>query len=117
MSRKTAVAEAISEPATARSFNIFCYAAVLLGSFLLFEVELIIGKFLLPWFGGVPATWITCLLFFQVALLFGYTYAHLLSGTRPRIQAAIHSALITVSLLLLLITAVMWRTPITPGAS
>jgi hypothetical protein len=117
MSRKTAVAEVIAEPATARSFNLFCYAAVLLSSFLLFEVELIIGKFLLPWFGGVPATWITCLLFFQVALLVGYTYAHLLSSIRPRLQAAMHSALIALSLVLLVVTAFLWRTPITPGAS
>lgn len=117
MSRDTAVAGAIAEPATARMFTAFCYAAVLLSSFLLFAVELIIGKFLLPWFGGVPATWITCLLFFQVALLVGYTYAHLVNNTRPRIQASVHSAFVAVSLLLLIVTAVHWRTPITPGAA
>src|SRR5512140_4034828 len=101
--------------AEARTFAQFCYAAVLLSSFLLFEVELIIGKFLLPWFGGVPATWIACLLFFQVALLLGYTYAHLVNASGPRLQSAIHSALMVISLLFLAITATLWRTPITPG--
>ncbi|MFH1845928.1 MAG: hypothetical protein ABIF77_22315 [bacterium] len=46
--------------------------AVFLGAYLLFQVQLLLGKFLLPWFGGVPAVWITCLLFFQIVLLVGY---------------------------------------------
>ena len=117
MPRPIAVTELIAEPATARTLTLFCYAAVLLSSFLLFEVELIIGKFLLPWFGGVPATWIACLLFFQVTLLLGYTYAHLVNSAQPRTQAGIHSALIAASLLLLVITATLWRTPITPAAT
>jgi hypothetical protein len=117
MSRQTAIAEVIAEPATTRSFSALCYAVVLLSSFLLFEVELIIGKFLLPWFGGVPATWITCLLFFQVVLLLGYTFAHLVNGARPHVQASVHSILIAISLLLLMVTAIHWRTPITPGAA
>jgi hypothetical protein len=117
MPRHTAVAEARVAPVTIRIFTIVCYAAVLLSSFLLFEVELIIGKFLLPWFGGVPATWIACLLFFQLALLTGYICAHLVARTRPRIQAGVHSALVALSLLLLVMTAIHWRTPITPGPS
>ena len=88
-------------PVASRSFDLVCSSAVLLSSFLLFAVELIIGKFLLPWFGGVPATWITCLLFFQVTLLVGYAYAHRLSSARPRVQAVLHSAVIAISLLLL----------------
>jgi len=52
--------------------------AVFLGAYLLFQVQLLLGKFLLPWFGGVPAVWITCLLFFQIALLVGYSGSVLL---------------------------------------
>src|SRR4051812_466296 len=106
-----------AEPVASRSFDVFCYASVLLSSFLLFQVELIIGKFLLPWFGGAPAVWITCLLFFQVILLAGYAYAHALASTRPRSQAGIHLTLLSISLLLLALAAMYGRTPITPSAS
>src|SRR2546426_1804829 len=54
-------------------------AAILVGSFLLFQVQPMIARFILPWFGGSPAVWTTCLLFFQVALLAGYAYAHSLA--------------------------------------
>jgi len=48
------------------------YALVIfLNAFLLFAVQPLIGKFILPWFGGVAAVWTVCLLFFQVALLLG----------------------------------------------
>jgi hypothetical protein len=51
-------------------------ATVGLGAFLLFLVQFVLAKRLLPWFGGVPAVWTTCMLFFQVGLLVGYAYAH-----------------------------------------
>ncbi len=51
-----------------------------LGAFLLFEVQLVLGKQLLPSYGGTSAVWTTCLLFFQAALLAGYAWAHLLAG-------------------------------------
>ena len=47
-------------------------AAIFLGAFLLFQVQLIIAKAILPWFGGAPAVWTTCMLFFQTLLLAGY---------------------------------------------
>lgn len=50
--------------------------AVTLGAALLFMVQPIIGRALLPWYGGTPAVWTTCLLFFQTALLAGYAWAH-----------------------------------------
>ena len=59
---------------------------VFLSSFLLFQVQPIIGKYILPWFGGSPAVWTTCMLFFQVALLAGYGYAHLASRMEGRRQ-------------------------------
>ncbi len=51
-------------------------STILLSAFLLFLVQPIIAKQILPWFGGTSAVWITCLVFFQVMLLAGYTYAH-----------------------------------------
>jgi hypothetical protein len=49
---------------------------IFLGAFLLFQVEPLLAKAILPWFGGAPAVWTTCMVFFQVALLAGYLYAH-----------------------------------------
>lgn len=54
------------------------YATVFLSAFLLFQVQPIAARYLLPEFGGTPAVWSTCLLFFQVLLLAGYGYAHAL---------------------------------------
>ncbi|HOI90213.1 MAG TPA: hypothetical protein PLK28_06860 [Candidatus Rifleibacterium sp.] len=48
---------------------------IFVGSFLLFLIQPMVGKILLPGFGGVPAVWTTCMLFFQAALLAGYIYA------------------------------------------
>jgi hypothetical protein len=45
-------------------------------AFLLFQVQPIVAKAILPWFGGSSAVWSTCMLFFQLVLLFGYLYAH-----------------------------------------
>src|ERR1041385_8944316 len=49
---------------------------IFLGAFLLFQVQPLIAKYILPWFGGGPGVWTTCLLFSQVFLLGGYVYAH-----------------------------------------
>lgn len=54
------------------------YATIFLSAFLLFQVQPIAARYLLPEFGGTPAVWSTCLLFFQVLLLAGYAYAHAL---------------------------------------
>jgi hypothetical protein len=75
---------------------------IFLGSFLLFQVQPLIGKYILPWFGGTPAVWTTCLLFFQLMLLAGYSYAHLIALRLPaRIQAGLHTGLLAATLLLL----------------
>jgi hypothetical protein len=64
---------------------------IFISAFLLFQVQLIMAKQLLPWFGGTPSVWTTCQLFFQVALLAGYSYAHFLAGRRStRQQGRIH---------------------------
>jgi hypothetical protein len=72
---------------------------IFVGAFLLFLVQPMIAKYLLPWFGGGPGVWTVCLLFFQAVLLAGYAYAHwLTSRLRPRAQAIVHIALLLLSL-------------------
>lgn len=70
-----------------------------------------IAKMILPWFGGVAAVWAVCLLFFQVALLLGYLYAHLLTRHfSPRAQGIIHAALLLASLLALrIVPRASWK--------
>jgi hypothetical protein len=76
--------------------------AIFLNAFLLFQVQPLIGKIILPWFGGAAAVWTVCLLFFQVALLLGYLYAHVLTRRAgPRSQSRIHAGLLALSLLVL----------------
>src|SRR6202167_2842862 len=66
----------------------------LLSALLLFEVQPIISKFILPWFGGSPAVWTTAMVFFQTLLFAGYAYAHFTQGLRPSAQAMLHVALL-----------------------
>jgi len=81
------------------------------GAFLLFLVQPLIGKYILPWFGGTPGVWTTCMLFFQLVLLAGYAYAHFLSRwLQPRGQAAVHLALLLASLMMLpIIPSESWK--------
>ncbi len=75
---------------------------ILVSAFLLFQVQPLISKFILPWFGGSPAVWTTCLLFFQTLLFFGYAYAHLTLSFLPgRWQAILHLGLIVAAVCLL----------------
>ncbi len=84
-----------------RSMPLFA-STILLSAFLLFLVQPIIAKQILPWFGGTSAVWTTCLVFFQVVLLAGYTYSHLTTRyLSPKQQARLHIALLAVSLLFL----------------
>lgn len=90
---------------------------IFLSAFLLFMIQPLMGKLILPWFGGAPAVWTTCMLFFQFALLGGYTYAHLLaSRLRPRRQAAVHIILLAGSVLLMALLFLRWGSPVIPGA-
>jgi hypothetical protein len=78
-------------------------ATVFLSAFLLFLIQPLIGKYLLPWFGGTPAVWTTCMLFFQALLLGGYTYAHMLSGRWSlRRQGQLHIFLLCATILAIL---------------
>lgn len=77
------------------ALTIFCSA------FLLFQVQPMISKFILPWFGGSPAVWTTAMLFFQCVLCAGYVYAHVLTRMHSRQwQAGIHIALLLLGALL-----------------
>ncbi|HVT94843.1 MAG TPA: fused MFS/spermidine synthase [Bryobacteraceae bacterium] len=82
--------------------------AIFSSSLLLFLIQPVFAKLILPWFGGSAAVWIVCLVFFQSALLAGYLYSHLLtSRLAPAPQSWIHIALLAASLFLL---------PVIPGA-
>jgi hypothetical protein len=91
---------------------------IFLSAFLLFQVELLLGKQILPIFGGAPAVWTTCLLVFQLLLLGGYTFAH---GVAVRLtlrqQTLVQLSLLGLSLCVVVIASRMWPSPITPVAS
>src|SRR5215831_5385850 len=71
---------------------------ILVSAFLLFQVQPVIAKIILPWFGGSAAVWTTCLLFFQMVLLLGYLYAHaVVRYLKPRVQMTVHAGLLLVS--------------------
>ena len=85
---------------------------IFLSAFLLFQVQPLIGKAILPWFGGGPAVWATCLLFFQLILLIGYGYAHVTSSRlSPNGQSSLHLVLLAVSVFLLPVapSAELWK--------
>jgi len=71
-------------------------ATIFLSSFLLFLVQPLIARLILPWFGGSAAVWTTCMLFFQVLLLAGYAYAH--GVARRRYEPLIHTVLLAAAL-------------------
>jgi len=80
---------------------------IFLSAFLLFQVQPVIARYILPWYGGSPAVWTTCLLFFQLGLLGGYAYAHgLVSLLRkhPTAQVLIHGILVIAAMAMLPIT-------------
>jgi SAM-dependent methyltransferase/MFS family permease len=73
-------------------------ATIFLSSFLLFLVQPLIARLILPWFGGSAAVWTTCMLFFQLLLLGGYAYAHGLGKLAGRRQVLVHSVLLVVAI-------------------
>jgi hypothetical protein len=84
--------------AVSRRDAIVYAAAVLVGAALVFQIQPIAGKLLLPVFGGGASIWTTCMFFFQSMLLAGYGYAHLMTtALRPRHQAVTHGALLLLS--------------------
>ena len=94
-------------------------ATIFLSAFLLFQVQPIIAKMILPWFGGSSAVWNTCMLFFQSVLLFGYLYAHWLhQHLRGRKQAIAHSLTLAASLVALpILPNPVWKSASTGNPS
>ncbi len=89
---------------------------IFLSAFLLFQVQPMIGRYILPWFGGTPAVWSTVMLFFQVLLTGGYAYANWL--IRPgRRREVVHLVLLGISAALMIVLGLTWRSPITPSAA
>jgi SAM-dependent methyltransferase len=84
------------------AFGAWTAAAISLSAFLLFMVEPLVAKRILPWFGGSAAVWSTCLVFYQTALLGGYLYARLVTRyLTPRAQAGLHIAILLATFALL----------------
>jgi hypothetical protein len=76
-------------------------ATIFLSAFLLFQVQPLIAKIILPWFGGSAAVWSAAMLFFQISLLAGYAYAHWLTRKAARVQMRVHVVLLLASCTLL----------------
>ncbi len=93
---------------TANRAPVLAYAlTIFLSAFLLFQVQPLMGKMILPWFGGSASVWTTCMLFFQSLLLLGYLYTHwLVRHLTPLRQSALH---------VVLLLACVWLLPITPS--
>jgi hypothetical protein len=107
----------VTQPPPSKLAALLFAVTIGVGAFLLFQVQFILGKQILPWFGGVPAVWTTCMLFFQLFLLLGYGYAHLLgSSRRPARQRVIHLVALALAVALLVARVTQWPTPITPSS-
>jgi len=102
---------------SARRRFVWAFAlTIFLSAFLLFQVQLIISKYVLPWFGGSAAVWTTNMLVFQVLLLGGYLYSHSISKQLSlKVQASLHLTLLAVAFLLILILSFLWPSAVTPG--
>ena len=94
-----------------RSHRLLFAVTIFLGAFLLFLVEPLFAKRILPWFGGSAAVWATCLVFFQSALLLGYLYADAtIRRLVPKRQSVLHLGLLLVSMMWLPIAPeIFWR--------
>lgn len=95
-----AIAAFAMSPPQSSFFRLVSFAVTILtGAFLVFQVQPLVSKAILPWFGGSPAVWTTCMLFFQVVLFGGYLYAHLLSRWLPlKWQSAVHLLIVVIAL-------------------
>ncbi len=95
----------MNHPSTNNSNNPWSFLpfalTIFTSAFLLFQVQPLISKQILPWFGGSPAVWTTAMLFFQSLLCLGYFYAHALASLSSRkTQARIHVAVLILAALL-----------------
>jgi hypothetical protein len=113
---EAAIAQGAMESVQSRTNAAPFALTILISAFLLFQVEFIISKCLLPWFGGTAALWTTTMLVFQCLLFAGYAYAHLVSTRLTETsQRVVHLSVVGLSVAGLLIAAVLWPSPLTPG--
>ncbi len=90
--------------------------AIFLSSFLLFQIQPLISKYILPWFGGTTNVWSASLLFFQLFLTGGYAYAYwLIRRVSPRRQGVVHIGVLGLSVLMLTFNMYNWGSPNLPG--
>jgi Spermine/spermidine synthase domain len=89
-------------------------ATIFLSSFLLFQVQPLIGKHILPWYGGSSAVWVTALLFFMVALAVGYVYALIIARLTPRFQVGLHGVFVAAVAAQVFFHTRSWPSGITP---
>lgn len=92
-----------------------CVCIAFCGAFLLFQVQPLMSKMMLPWFGGSPAVWTTCMLFFQVLLIGGYAYADWLSRHVGSRQLYVHGSLLLLACVTLPITRAEMLRPVESG--
>ena len=95
---------------------VYFTASIFLSAFLLFQIEPMIARTILPWFGGTSTVWSTVQMFFQVLLTGGYAFANWLIG-KSRSREIIHLVMIGISFGLMLVLGLVWKSPITPDAS
>jgi len=103
--------DAHTTQASQRWVSLLFAVAVFVSAFLLFQVQPLISKAILPWFGGTPSVWTTCMLFFQVLLCGGYLYSHLVtSRLTPRHQGLVHCGVLLISLAFLkILPSIDWK--------
>ncbi|RZL58591.1 MAG: hypothetical protein EOP70_00195 [Variovorax sp.] len=87
-----------------------CASTIFVSAFLLFLVQPLIARQILPWFGGSAAVWTLCLVFFQVVLLLGYLYADRLSRWPLRVQGRVHGVLLIAACAMLpIVPSAIWK--------
>jgi hypothetical protein len=95
---------------------IFFAVTLFVSAFLLFLVQPMIGKMILPRLGGTPQVWNTCMMFFQTVLLAGYAYTHNMTSKLPvRRQLIVHSAALLLPILVLFVPAMLYGRPLYVG--
>lgn len=92
---------------------IYFTLTIFLSAFLIFQVQPMIAKYILPWFGGTPAVWSTVQMFFQIMLTGGYAYAAWLTQPGKR-REWLHLLFLGFSVLVVLFLGIAWKSPITP---
>src|ERR1700751_4524003 len=100
-----------SDPSRRRWLAVNFAATIFVSAFLLFQVQPLVSKYILPWFGGTPAVWTTCMVFFQTVLFAGYAYAHASQRfLKPPVQVIVHLLLLFAAVALLRVAPDMsWK--------